>query len=199
MVRPHPQPFPGDGPHPQPFSLWEKGEDPAGTSRLEGRERRVPEELLTRARELRRKETPAEALLWERLRGRRLAGAKFRRQHSFGPFIADFYCRETRLVVELDGPIHDSRRDQDAVRDDWARANGLSVLRFSNQQVLGEVDLVLAEIAAALTPDPSRGAALTPDPSPCGRGEQDTSAYLPSPAGRRAGDEGRLGREEIEL
>ncbi|MHB0858108.1 MAG: endonuclease domain-containing protein [Anaerolineae bacterium] len=55
---------------------------------------------------LRKQSTPAEALLWQNLRGRRLAGAKFRRQHPIGPYVADFYCAEQHLVVELDGPVH---------------------------------------------------------------------------------------------
>jgi very-short-patch-repair endonuclease len=63
------------------------------------------------ARELRRGMTVPEIKLWGWLRGRRVRGAKFRRQHPIGPFIADFYCAEVGLVVELDGGMHDDRTD----------------------------------------------------------------------------------------
>src|SRR5260370_20311655 len=59
------------------------------------------------ARELRERQTPAEALLWQLLRNRRLLGFKFRRQHQFGDYIADFYCHEARMVIECDGSAHD--------------------------------------------------------------------------------------------
>src|SRR5438132_12235795 len=59
------------------------------------------------ARELRKKPTSAEELLWQLLRGRQLLGFKFRRQHQFGDYVADFYCREARLVIECDGLVHD--------------------------------------------------------------------------------------------
>src|SRR3712207_2629870 len=62
--------------------------------------------LLTRSRELRHGQTDAEQLLWQMLRGRRLAGMKFRRQHALGPYILDFFCAERGLVVELDGDQH---------------------------------------------------------------------------------------------
>jgi len=63
--------------------------------------------LVNLARELREKHTPSEALLWQLLRNRRLFGFKFRRQHQFGDYIADFYCHEARLVIECDGSVHD--------------------------------------------------------------------------------------------
>ena len=65
-------------------------------SRLAGCHRRIPEQLLYRARELRQQQPPAEQILWSCLRGRRLSGAKFRRQHNIGRFIADFYCHEAQ-------------------------------------------------------------------------------------------------------
>ena len=62
--------------------------------------------LVALARELRNKQTPAEALLWQLLRNRQLCGFKFRRQHQFGDYIADFYCYDAQLVIECDGPVH---------------------------------------------------------------------------------------------
>jgi len=72
--------------------------------------------MLARARQLRREQTPAEALLWGHLRNRRLKGLKFRRQHPVGRFVADFYCAQHRLIVELDGAVHQRQREYDDLR-----------------------------------------------------------------------------------
>ncbi len=90
--------------------------------------------------------TPAETLLWERLRNRRLHGLKFRRQHPLGPFIADFYCAAARLVVEVDGGIHLEQQEQDAQRDAVLRAQGYRTLRVTNQAVLDDIEQVLHTI-----------------------------------------------------
>ena len=119
-------------------------------SRLAGCRRRIPEQLLHRARELRQRQTPAEQILWSCLRGRRLNGAKFRRQHNIGSFIADFYCHEAQLVIELDGAIHKYQTEQDAERDAWMQANGLTVLRFANASVLDDLPTVLTTIDSYL-------------------------------------------------
>ena len=115
-------------------------------SRLAGCHRRIPEQLLQRARELREQQTPVEQILWSCLRGRRLSGAKFRRQHTIGRFIADFYCHEAQLVIELDGALHEHQTEQDAERDAWMQANGFTVLRFPNASVLDDLPAVLTEI-----------------------------------------------------
>ncbi len=105
-----------------------------------------------RARELRERETPSERWLWERLRGRRLAGAKFRRQHPFGPYVLDFYCSEHRLAVELDGSYHGEpdARGYDTARTEFLQGALIRVLRFTNHHVLTNTDRVLATIAAAI-------------------------------------------------
>ena len=126
--------------------------------------------LVDRARELRKKQTPAEDLLWELIRDRQLCEAKFRRQHQIGDYICDFYCHEAKLVVECDGDPHE-KPDQikhDADRDKWLRAQGLTVLRFKNERILGDTEAVLNEIATHL---PNAAATLAPNPSPSGRGE----------------------------
>jgi len=108
------------------------------------------------ARQLRRSQTLPEAILWERLRNRKLAGMKFKRQHRIGRFIVDFYCRELRLVVELEGGIHD-RNDQriyDAMRFDELEARRLRVLRIRNEEVLNDVEGVLRKILALTRPHP---------------------------------------------
>lgn len=101
------------------------------------------------ARKLRREMTPAEALLWVGLRGRRLAGLKFRRQHPIGRFYADFCCVERRLVVEVDGPVHLGLEQRDAERTEMLACHGYRVVRFTNDRVLEDLDGVLEEIAAA--------------------------------------------------
>jgi len=89
-----------------------------------------------RARQLRAASTEAERALWHLLRGRRLAGLKFRRQQPLGPFIVDFFCTEAGLVVEADGPIHLARALEDRARDAWRDASGFQVLRFRNEDIL---------------------------------------------------------------
>ncbi|MBW4579754.1 MAG: DUF559 domain-containing protein [Tildeniella nuda ZEHNDER 1965/U140] len=152
---------------------------------LAGRTRQIPKALLQRAKELRQQQTPVEKLLWECLRDRRLHNAKFRRQHNLGQFIADFYCHEARLVVELDGGIHQQQQQQDSDRDQWMQANGFTVLRFQNEAVLSNTEAVLETIAQSL-PSPLA-------PLPEGEGDKNV-ARLPSPSGRRVGDEGQVYR-----
>ncbi|MBE9138108.1 DUF559 domain-containing protein [Nodosilinea sp. LEGE 07088] len=152
-------------------------------SRLTGRWRQIPDEFVERARELRKNQTPAETLLWELLRSRRFLGAKFRRQHEIGPFIADFYCHDARLVIELDGKVHLTQGLRDQDRNNWMQANGLTVLRFSNDDVFEHTEDVLSAIAEVVSPSPLA-------PLPVGEGNRNTPSDLPSPLGRRAGDEG---------
>ena len=104
-----------------------------------------------RARELRRDQTPAEKILWEQLRDRRLHGLKFLRQYPIGPFIADFCCRDRRIVVELDGEVHEGEQQQayDQDRDAHLQGHHYVVLRFSNQQVFDDLDSVLKKISNA--------------------------------------------------
>lgn len=111
---------------------------------------RIWAKLKPRAREFRGDATRAEAVLWERLRGRRLQGYRFRRQHAMGRFVVDFICPPAGLVVEVDGPIHTERADLDAERDRHLAAYGLRIVRVRNREVLDEMDAVLERIAAAL-------------------------------------------------
>ncbi|MBT9313851.1 endonuclease domain-containing protein [Leptothoe spongobia] len=119
-------------------------------SAISGRHRQIPAILLRRARELRQRQTPAEQSLWECLRASRLYGYKFRRQHNIDRFIADFYCHEAGLVVEVDGTIHDRQQEKDAARDAWMESVGLQVLRVTNQQVQEDLEGVLVVIAERL-------------------------------------------------
>lgn len=100
------------------------------------------------AKELRRNQTPAEALLWEMLRGRNLNGLKFRRQHPLKNYIADFYCHELRLVIELDGKIHELQhiREKDLKREEAMKALGVSVIRFNNDVVFSNPDKIAKKV-----------------------------------------------------
>jgi very-short-patch-repair endonuclease len=106
--------------------------------------------LTFRARALRRAETPAERELWRWLRGRKLVGAKFRRQQPLGPFVVDFFCEEACLVVEADGAGHFPTPPSDQHRDRWLAAAGLTTLRFENWQILHNTAVVLHRIAQAI-------------------------------------------------
>ena len=103
-------------------------------------------ELARRARELRSDQTPAEQLLWEKLRGNRLAGLHFRRHQVIDGYIVDFYCHRAGLAVELDGGIHASQREYDADRDRILAELGVRVLRFLNDEVEMNLSAVLGKI-----------------------------------------------------
>jgi very-short-patch-repair endonuclease len=121
------------------------------------------------ARDMRHSPTPAEALLWQRLRNRGLNGAKFRRQHPIDRFILDFYCAEVGLAIELDGAVHNTRSEEDALRQEFLEERGIKFLRFTNPEVLRETDRVLSDIARVLEELRSRAArktSHTSSPSP---------------------------------
>lgn len=121
---------------------------------LAGKLRQIPRVLLERSRELREAQTPVEQILWECIRDRRLDNFKFRRQHNIGRYIADFYCQKARLVIELDGEIHQEQPERDRARDSWMSENNLTVLRFQNKQVLDDLEATLQSILLALRPSP---------------------------------------------
>lgn len=109
------------------------------------------------ARDLRRGMTPAEEKLWQALRGRRLNGLKFRRQHPLDRFIIDFYCVERHLAVEVDGGIHAAvgQVARDDERTVWLNAHGIRVLRVTNEEVENDLDGVLRRIVEeASSPQP---------------------------------------------
>ena len=103
-------------------------------------------------RELRQAATKAEKILWEYLRNRNLDGLKFRRQHPIGKFIADFYCHEMKLVVELDGAVHDGKMNvqYDDSRTLELKGSGIKVIRFRNSEVENNISFVLNEIRKAI-------------------------------------------------
>jgi len=103
-----------------------------------------------KARQLRNAATPVERQLWRYLSARRLNGYKFSRQMPLGPYIVDFLCRESRLIVEIDGYSHDLRVAFDAARTCWLEQQGYVVVRFSNADVRDRLEGVLLQISDAL-------------------------------------------------
>jgi len=95
--------------------------------------------------------TDAEQKLWYRLRAGRFQGWKFRRQVPLGRFIVDFLCEEARLIVEVDGGQHAERLREDSERTEWLGARGYAVIRFWNNDVLGNIEGVLATLSPALS------------------------------------------------
>ena len=106
----------------------------------------VPPEKAEQARKHRKRETQEEKALWKRLRGDQLKGLHFRRQQVIRGFIVDFYCTEAGLVVEVDGPGHQSEQDFDRERDEVLVGLGLRVIRFTNREVQRDMENVLATI-----------------------------------------------------
>lgn len=114
--------------------------------------------IFQNAESLRYRMTTAEELLWQHLKGKQL-GVKFRRQHPLGIYIADFYCHQHKLVIELDGSIH---KLPDVIQNDIIRQNnlvfdGFKVLRFTNEQVINHLEKVLENINTQIKGSPFRG------------------------------------------
>jgi len=129
-----------------------------------------PDDMKSLARACRGKATDAEQLLWKYLRGRRLAGYKFRRQAVIEPFIVDFVCLEAKLIIEADGGQHLEQIEQDTKRTTELQAKGYTIMRFWNHEILKDINTVLEQIQHHLIETPS------PQPSPGGRGSEPTSS-----------------------
>jgi very-short-patch-repair endonuclease len=121
---------------------------------------------MSTVRRLRREQTDAERKLWFRLRDRRLAGLKFRRQMPIKSYVVDFCCESARLIVELDGGQPGERGAEDAKRTADLEAYGFLVLRFWNNEVLSNIDGVVETIVTTATQEP-------PHPNPLPNGERE--------------------------
>ncbi len=108
----------------------------------------APSDSFSKAQLLRRNETKAEKLLWEKLRNNQLGGLKFRRQHPVNIYIADFYCHKFKLIIELDGDYHnqEEQKQKDEVRTEVLRLNDLKIIRFKNEEVEQDINQVLITI-----------------------------------------------------
>jgi very-short-patch-repair endonuclease len=117
------------------------------TSRIRGTSTPIEEA----AKQLRKSLTPSEKQLWQALRGGKLAGLKFRRQHPVGNFILDFYCPAYKLVIEVDGEIHANQSDYDFHRTVQLETHGYRVLRFQNEAVTHHLETVLSKIIQTIS------------------------------------------------
>jgi very-short-patch-repair endonuclease len=99
---------------------------------------------------MRHEPTPAERRLWRSLRRNQIAGFHFRRQHTIERFSVDFYCSAAKLVIEVDGAIHDYAPEEDAIRQEVLESKGLTVLRFRNEEIFDELEQVLEVIRETL-------------------------------------------------
>lgn len=104
-------------------------------------------DLVSNRRHLRNNMVQAEIILWSRLKGKALLGLKFRRQHSVGNYILDFYCPLLKLGIELDGQTHENSFDYDNKRQVYIESLGIRILRFNNIDIYNGLELVLEEIA----------------------------------------------------
>jgi very-short-patch-repair endonuclease len=107
---------------------------------------KITSEKRQRAKELRKNMTPEEKLLWHELRTNKLDGWHFRRQQVIDGFIVDFYCHAVSLIVEVDGGIHETQKEQDAERDAHLISRGFRILRVTNDEVNNDLQGVLQKI-----------------------------------------------------
>lgn len=144
------------------------------------------------ARDLRQKQTDVEKLLWAKLRDRRLAGTKFRRQHPIGNYIVDFVSLDRKLVIELDGGQHNTKMGKlrDKQRVEQLQKEGYKVLRFWNNEVLKNFDGTLEMIYRTLTKVKTQP---SPPPSPLTSilSQRERKTIEPSPFRRGKGEVGR--------
>ena len=105
-------------------------------------------DIIEAARLLRKNMTNSEMLLWERLKGKQICGLRFRKQHPIDIFIADFYCHEARLVIEIDGEIHDLKAEYDKGRTAELEKYGIEVIRFRNHEVVKNIEKVVSQITS---------------------------------------------------
>ena len=105
-----------------------------------------PKYVIELAKKMRRDMTSAEKIFWSKLCKKQLKCLRFRRQHPIGRYIADFYCHEIKLIIELDGIVHEERKEYDENRDGFLEAGGYTILRFSNDEIINSIDNVLEKI-----------------------------------------------------
>jgi len=115
--------------------------------------------IFEQAKILRNNMTKAEKLLWDYLSRKQLMGFKFRRQHPIADFIVDFYCHIAKLVIELDGEIHNNKeqKDYDKARTEELEEFGIKIIRFDNEEILKDIDKVLGIIERHLPLNPLKG------------------------------------------
>ena len=182
---------------PSPLAGEGAGRSPAGEGRAPNRDAASSPRLKAFAKGLRASQTDHERLLWQLLRSRRLADYKFRRQVPIGPYVADFVCLSSRLIVELDGSQHaESAHDQ--LRDRWFADDDFRVLRIWNGDLLRNRPVVLDAIWSAL----QRPSSALRAPSPArgeGHGAESSQSGLPLPSAGEGGAQRRVRADQHPL
>ena len=144
--------------------------------------------LTHRRRELRKESTGAETILWKKLRAKRLDLIKFKRQHGIGPYIVDFCAPRQGLAIEIDGDIHalPDQKEKDEIRTREIESLGYRVIRYTNQEVLRNLEGVLEDILHHLKTSPSTSSRVRPPPNPllCKEGEQKSAPLITKERGR---------------
>ncbi|MHC5712174.1 MAG: endonuclease domain-containing protein [Nostoc sp.] len=169
-----PNPTPLSQPNPTPLSQHGRGAGGEGTSDNWQVPPALHQKMKEVARQFRKEPKPSEAILWQALRNRKLEARKFRRQQPIGCFIVDFFCAAERLIVEVDGAIHESQKILDQQRQELLESLGLQFVRVSSELVETNLFEALQIISHAFIQDSPH----PPAPSPnLGEGEQ----FYPSP------------------
>ena len=139
--------LPENHPIPSPSPPEGKGAHDVGGMGFEKTISRETRDLLIgQSRTMRKNPTQAEAFLWRQLREKQLKGHKFRRQHIIGPYIVDFYCPTKKLIIEIDGPIHQKQIQYDRDREEALITAGYQIIRFTNNEVLFNLSYVVERI-----------------------------------------------------
>lgn len=115
----------------------------------EGMWKGAPASSFAKAQTLRKNETETEKLLWNKLKNNQLQGYKFRRQHPINLYIADFYCHKLKLIIEIDGDYHNTneQKEKDIERTQILNCNDIRVIRFTNEDIINNIENVLLEIS----------------------------------------------------
>ncbi len=106
----------------------------------------IPRHVTYLSRKLRNNMTECEKMLWEKISRKQLNGLKFRRQFPIGRYIADFYNHEKKLIIEIDGSIHNQQKEYDKNREKYLEASGYNIIRFTNDEVINNINMVIDKI-----------------------------------------------------
>jgi very-short-patch-repair endonuclease len=141
----------GEDPHPQPLSQGGRGEPDQEIDQGDYWEvsLSLKQKMTGVARQFRREPTVSENILWQAIRGHKLDGRRFRRQQPIGVFVVDFLCSSERLIVEVDGSVHDFQQERDQQRQNFLESLNFTVVRITNEQVEKHLDSALASIRQA--------------------------------------------------
>jgi very-short-patch-repair endonuclease len=141
----------GEDPHPQPLSQGGRGEPEQGIDQGDYWEvsLSLKQKMTGVARQFRKKPTASENILWQAIRGRKLDGRRFRRQQPIGVFVVDFLCSSERLIVEVDGSVHDFQQERDQQRQNFLESLNFKIVRITNEQVERDLNSALASIRQA--------------------------------------------------